>query len=61
MQIDESDEQPKNPESSMRKRLEPDANVTLRSLKQLLKQFAPRKSTEEGMQIDESDEQPENA
>jgi hypothetical protein len=60
MQIDESDEQPENVESLIPEGLAPDSNVTLASLKQPLKQEAPRTPTERGMQIDESDEQPAN-
>jgi hypothetical protein len=37
--------------------MEPDSNITLKSLKQPLKQLEPRVSTDEGMHIHESDEQ----
>jgi hypothetical protein len=61
MQNDESDEQFRNAESSIRESLESDLSVTVESSEQESKQFEQRISTEEGMQIDESDEQLRNA
>jgi hypothetical protein len=61
MQIDESDEQPRNARSSIDKSLEPDSNVTVERDSHRVKQCLPRLLTEEGMQIDESDEQFRNA
>jgi hypothetical protein len=60
MQIDESDEQYRNADSSMDESLEPDSNVTVERESHSEKQVLPRLSTDEGMQIDESDEQFQN-
>jgi hypothetical protein len=60
MQIDETDEQDRNADSSMDESLEPDSNVTLERELHLSKQCLPSLSTDEGMQIDESDEQQQN-
>jgi hypothetical protein len=61
MQIDESEEQDRNADASIRKSLEPGSNVTLESALHSVKQPWQRSSTDDGMQIDESDEQDENA
>jgi hypothetical protein len=57
IQIDESDEQRSNADSSRDKSLEFDSNVSVERERHLLKQFWQSFSTEEGIQIDESDEQ----
>jgi hypothetical protein len=57
MQIDESDEQYKNADSSMNESLEPDSNVTAERDLHPWKQSGPSLSTEDGMQMDESDKQ----
>jgi hypothetical protein len=61
MQIDESDEQYENEDSSIDESLEPDSNVTVERDSHREKHCLPSFSTDEGMQIDESDEQYENA
>jgi hypothetical protein len=61
MQIDESDEQCQNADSSMNESLEPDSNVTVKMDSDSQKQCLPRLSTDEGMQIDDSEEHQQNA
>jgi hypothetical protein len=61
MQIDESDEQYRNTDCSIRESLESGSKVTFERLSHRRKQFSQMISTEEGMQIDESDEQARNA
>jgi hypothetical protein len=61
MQIDESDEQLQNADSSIDESFEPDANVTVERDLHSEKDHPPSVSTEEGMQMDESDEHLENA
>jgi hypothetical protein len=61
MQIDESDEQHRNADSSIDESLAPDSNVTVERDSHSLKHQLLSCSTEEGMQIDESDEQKRNA
>jgi hypothetical protein len=61
MQIDESDEQPRNAESAIDESFEPDSNVTLERDSHSQKHLSPSISTEEGMIIDESDEEEANA
>jgi hypothetical protein len=61
MQIDESDEHPRNANLSMHESLEPVSNVTLESPMHPVKQVSQSCSTDDGMQIDESDEHDENA
>jgi hypothetical protein len=61
MQIDKSDEQPENAESSIDESLEADSNVTIERDKHSEKQYREIRSTRDGTQIDESDEQLQNA
>jgi hypothetical protein len=61
MQIDFSDEQNENADSSIRRRLESNSKATSESELQPKKQDLQRTSTESGIQIDLSDTQFENA
>jgi hypothetical protein len=56
MQIDVSDSQSENADSSIRMSREPDSKVTVESDLQEEKQDLPRTSTEAGMQIDLSED-----
>jgi hypothetical protein len=57
MEIEESDLQDENADSSMRKSLEPAANMTHERAEHSEKHFWEIISTDEGMQMDESDQQ----
>jgi hypothetical protein len=61
IEIDESDEQPKNTKPRMDQSREPDSNVTVERDRHPQKQFPQIVSTDEGMLIDESAEHPQNA
>jgi hypothetical protein len=60
MQIDKSDEQLANAQSSIRQSPEPDSNITVDSFEHLLKQFEQRTWIDEGMEIVESNEHSQN-
>jgi hypothetical protein len=61
IQIDESDKQHSNAESSIHESLEPDSNVIVERELHVSKQYSQIFSTRKGIQIDESDEQDLNA
>jgi hypothetical protein len=61
MQVDGSDEQPRNANLSTRESLDPLSKLTVDKALQSQKQFSQMISTDEGIQIDESDEQFPNA
>jgi hypothetical protein len=56
-QIDESNEQSQNANSSIRESLESDSKLTFDKFRHPEKQFSEMISTDDGIQIDESDEQ----
>jgi hypothetical protein len=59
-QIDESDEQPENAESSIERRSESVSNATVARDRHPMKQRCEMGSTEDGMEIDESEKQSRN-
>jgi hypothetical protein len=60
-QIDESNEQVSNTPSSIRRSLESDSSLNVKSERHVQKQLQPSCSTEEGIEIDKSEKQEENA
>jgi hypothetical protein len=61
IQMDESDEQSRNADFSIRESLESVSKRTFERFRDPAKQATPMISTKEGIQIDESDEHPWNA
>jgi hypothetical protein len=61
IQIDLSDEHPRNASASIRSRLEFDSNVNVESDLHSPKQYSQRRVIDEGIQSDVSDEHPRNA